>query len=140
MYRKAKFCLMLVSLNSLVDATSPKTNISGFNCESDGVCFQSGYNKMRAPQRELMVILYPPRSVILRKVDVFESTITLDSFKAKIQWTDRRIRLNSNAQTLSVGEKYSAKIWIPPIVNRNRKSGTTTQIPTTPTTGKISFA
>ena len=142
MQEKAKFCLILVAMNNLVvDATplsSSQTNVSGFKCESDGVCFEHGYNKIIAPQLDTRVYIYPPESVILRKVDVFASTITLDMFNTKIQWSDKQIWLNTSTpgRRASVGENYKAKIWIPPIVNRNRKSGRTTQIPTTPTSGK----
>ena len=145
MQEKAKFCLILVSMNNLVvDASSlssSQTNVSEFKCESDGVCFQHGYNKIMAPQVDTRVYIYPPESVILRKVDVFASTITLDMFNTKIRWNDKRIWLNTSRPggRASVGENYKSKIWIPPIVNRNRKSGTTTQIPTTPTSGKYLF-
>ena len=129
--------------NLVIDATSlsSQTNVSGFKCESDGVCFQHGYSKIMAPQLDTRVYIYPPESVILRKVDVFASTITLDMFNTKIQWNDKRIWLNASmpGKRASVGENYKAKIWIPPIVNRNRKSGTTTQIPTTPTSGRYLF-
>ena len=130
------FWLCLLSSLGIVLAKKQNKNISGFECNLDGVCFEPGYDKKIAPKNDFFVTLDPPKRTILRKVDVFESTISLDMFKAKMEWSDRRLRMASKG-IKSVNEKYEDFIWVPHIVNRNMKSVTTTQFKTTPPSGKI---
>ena len=126
---------LLFSLGSVL-AKNQNKNISGFECHLDGVCFKPGYEKRTAPKHDFFVTLYPPERTILRKVDVFESTICLDMFKARMQWSDRRLRMASKG-TKWVDEKYGDVIWVPQIVNRDMKSVTHTQFKTTPPRGTI---
>ena len=132
----AIFLLCLLSVLGSVLAKNQNKNISGFECYLDGVCFKPGYERRIAPKNEFFVTLYPPKRTILRKVDVFESTISLDMFKAKMEWSDQRLRMASK-RTKWVDEKYGDFIWVPQIVNRNMKSVTHTQFKTTPPRGEI---
>ena len=132
----AIFWLCFLSSSGSVLAKNQNKNISGFECHLDGVCFKPGYEKRIAPKNDFFVSLYPPVRTILRKVDVFESTITLDMFKAKMEWSDGRLRMASKG-TKWVNKKYGDVIWVPQIVNRNMKSVTHTQFKTTPPRGEI---
>ena len=132
----AIFWLCLLFSFGSVLAKNQNKNISGFECYRDGVCFEPGYEKRIAPKKDFFVTLYPPKRTILRKVDVFESTMCLDMFKARMQWSDRRLRMASK-RTKWVDEKYGDVIWVPQIVNRDMKSVTHTQFKTTPPRGKI---
>ena len=137
--------LLPISLNILKNVraldTDPYANISEFRCQTDGVCLpvKPKYNKKIAPFKSMLVNIYPPQSTVLRKVDVFQSTISLDLFKAGMEWVERRVRLKrkgSESNWINVDRGYRQKLWIPRYVNRNIKSTRTVEY-FTPQTGTI---
>ena len=140
--------LLLVSLHVLSsfcasdkDLTDPYANTTEFRCQTDGVCLplRPRYNKKIAPLKSMLVIAHPPQSTVLSKVDVFQSTITLDLFKAGMEWVERRVRLNrkgSDSNWINVDQSYRQKLWIPRYVNRNIKSTRTLEF-FTPQTGTM---
>ena len=128
------FLLLLISwhtLNSVcafnMDRNNPYANISDFHCQNDGVCLplRPPYNKKIAPFRSMPVHIYRPQRIVLRKVDVFQSIISLDIIKGGMVWVERRLRLNrsgSNLNWISVDASYGKKLWIPSPLNSNVKS------------------
>ena len=145
---KANLLLLLVSLHVLSSVcaldkglTDPYANITEFRCQTDGVCLplRPKYNKKIAPLKSMLVMVHPPQSTVLRKVDVFQSTITLDLFMAGMEWVERRVRLNrkgSDLNWINVDQSYRQKLWIPHFVNRNIKA-TRTLVFFTPQTGTM---
>ena len=138
--------LLLISwypLNSVcalkTDSNYQYANISEFHCYNDGVCLPlwPPYNNKIAPYRSMSVNIYRPQRMVLRKVDVFQSFVSLDMFKGDLVWVERRLRLNrsgSDSNWINVHESYRDKLWIPRPLNSNVKS-TKTKENFTPQTG-----
>ena len=115
--------LLLISwfpLNSVcalkTDSNYQYANISEFHCHNDGVCLplRPPYNKKIAPFKSMTVNIYRPQRMVLRKIDVFQSIISLEIFKGGLVWAERRLRLNrsgSDLNWINVDESYWKKLW-----------------------------
>ena len=94
------------------------------------------YNKNDPPYANVSVTLNPPKRTSLRKIDVFDSTITLDISKIAIIWKDIRLALNTTHSQRSIGieQSFRDQIWRPEIIFQEMKS-VRTKFLHTPDTG-----
>ena len=133
-------CLVFLGRGNvcLAEGDSWSNYHGNFQCQQNGVCFDPMYNKNNAPNKDVTYIeLIPPKKTYLRKVDVFESTVTLDCYKFETTWKDWGIQLkNSTKSWIGVEHTFKNNIWVPELVIPSMKTATTKYLDA-PSTGSI---